>query len=270
VKHTLSLFTLALMVLVGLAVAGLAEVPNMINYQGILTDAGGDPVADDTYELTFKIYDQTPTERWSEVHTVTTVDGLFSVMLGSNGSPLTEDIFDYAECWLGITITGEGELTPRTQLIATPYAFRISTVDGASGGVISGEVTILDNLTITGDLQVVGDVVGATPWTAFPFATGYDDYEDGYPESGFPRAQYRKIGDVVYLRGLIYKEDHNVIPAGALLGTLPLGFRPAASVYFYADPWSGIKVMPSGDVVAPEGDPYEHMWLHVVNFSTSP
>jgi hypothetical protein len=186
-----------------------AEVPQMINYQGRLTDSEGNPVADNTYEVTFRIYDETSTERWSEMHSVATIDGLFSVQLGSGNSPLGASIFNYAECWLGITITGEDEMTPRTQLIATPYAFRISTVDGASGGIISGNITVQDNLTVTGsitvqdnlalsgDLQVSGDVIGSTSWTAFPYNPGYGDWEDANPGYNVQVAQYRKIGDIV-------------------------------------------------------------------------
>lgn len=286
----LSIYVALVIALVSLITA---DVPQMINYQGRLTDSEGSPVADDTYEVTFRIYDELSIERWSENHNVETVDGLFSVQLGSGSSPLDASVFGYAECWLGITITGENEITPRTQLIATPYAYRISTIDGASGGIVSGEVTVQDNLTVTGDisvagsidatggvavhddltvtgnLQVSGDIVGATPWTDFPFVPGYNDYEDSHPGDGHQRVQYRKIGDMVYIRGLIHRENHGAIPGGALFGTLPPGFRPPALRSFFVDPYGGIYVMPSGDVVTPPGSPNEYMALNVI-FSTSP
>jgi hypothetical protein len=246
-----------------------ADVPQLVNYQGRLTDSEGSPVADDTYEVTFRIYDELSIERWSETHNIETVGGLFSVQLGSGSSPLDASVLDYTECWLGLTITGEDEITPRTQLIATPYAYRISTVDGASGGIISGDITVQGNLAVTGDVQVAGDVVGATPWTAFPFAAGYNDYEDSHPGDGHQRVQYRKIGDIVYIRGLIHRENHGAIPGGALFGTLPPGFRPPALRSFFVDPYGGIYVMPSGDVVTPPGSPNEYMALNVI-FSTSP
>ena len=261
-----TVFVMAIMILASLVIA---DIPQMMNYQGRLTDSEGDPVADDTYEVTFRIYDEIPTERWSEVHNIETVDGLFSVKLGSEGSPLDASVFGYAECWLGITITGESELTPRTQLITTPYAFRVSTVDGASGGAISGDVTILDNLMVDGDLQVTGDVVGATPWTAFPFATGYNSYEDAHPGTGHQTVQYRKVGDMVHIRGLIHKADHANIPAGAVFGTLPPGYRPPAILIFFVDPGGGFYIWPSGDVTTPPGCGNEFMTLNCV-FSTSP
>jgi len=262
-------FLVCVVAIMVLASFALADVPQMMNYQGRLTDTEGDPVADDTYEVTFRIYDEIPTERWSEVHNIETVDGLFSVQLGSAGSPLDATVFGYDECWLGITITGEAEITPRTQLITTPYAYRVSTVDGASGGAISGDVTILDNLMVDGDLQVTGDVVGATPWTDFPFAAGYNNYEDIHPGGGHQTVQYRKVGDMVHVRGLVHNASHGAIPAWAVFGTLPPGFRPPAVLSFFVDPRGGIYVMPSGDIVAPPGSLNEYMTLNCV-FSNSP
>jgi hypothetical protein len=105
-----------------------AEVPGTMNYQGRLTDDHGDPVANIPHNITFKIYDETSAVLWDESHIVTTDDGLFTVQLGSNGSPLTADIFNHAECWLGITVDADQEITPRTQLNTVPYAFRTGSV----------------------------------------------------------------------------------------------------------------------------------------------
>jgi hypothetical protein len=116
------------LVLVILTVSIRAEVPSTMNYQGRLTDDAGDPVADMPHNITFKIYDETSTLRWEESHIVTTTDGLFSVELGSNGTPLTVDIFNYNECWLGITVDTDPEITPRTRLNTVPYAFRTGSV----------------------------------------------------------------------------------------------------------------------------------------------
>ena len=116
------------LVLVILTVSIRAEVPNTMNYQGRLTDDTGDPVADIPHNITFKIYDETSTVRWEESHIVTTTDGFFSVELGSSGSPLTVDVFNYAECWLGITVDTDSEITPRTQLNTVPYSFRTGSV----------------------------------------------------------------------------------------------------------------------------------------------
>lgn len=150
-KSTHSLFAVAVAGLSLLGGLASAAVPTLINYQGLLTDNSGNPVADDTYEVTFRIYDQTSSERWVETHNITTSDGLFTVELGSNGSPLMPSVFDYTECWLGITITGDQEMTPRTRLVSVPYAQRVATVDGASGGDITSKVSIGPGHTNTGE-----------------------------------------------------------------------------------------------------------------------
>ncbi|MFH1892627.1 MAG: hypothetical protein ABIK83_08100 [Candidatus Zixiibacteriota bacterium] len=105
-----------------------ADVPSTMTYQGRLTDNAGNPVTDMPRNVTFKIYDETSTVRWEESHTITTVDGLFTVQLGSNGSPLTADVFNYDECWLGITVGADPEIIPRTRLNTVPYAFKTGDI----------------------------------------------------------------------------------------------------------------------------------------------
>ena len=63
----------------------MAQVPETINYQGVLKDAEGETVADGTYSLTFKLYESETggTAVWSEVQSVTTSVGVFSAILGS-------------------------------------------------------------------------------------------------------------------------------------------------------------------------------------------
>ena len=56
-----------------------------------------------------------------------------------------------------------------------------------------------------------------TGWINLPLNTGWtmDDYESEFP-------QYRKIGNIVYLRGLLNATS----AAGNIIATLPSGFRP--------------------------------------------
>lgn len=59
-----------------------------------------------------------------------------------------------------------------------------------------------------------------TPWAAVSFLSGWNNYGQG-----FQTCQYRKIGDVVYLRGLM--------TGGAMAQfafVLPSGFRPPARI----------------------------------------
>ena len=60
-------------------------IPQMMSYQGRLTDASGVPVEDKLYAVRFRLYAE-PTGGmpfWEEEQQVRTQDGLFSVLLGS-------------------------------------------------------------------------------------------------------------------------------------------------------------------------------------------
>jgi len=113
-----------------------AEVPSTMNYQGRLTDSSGNPVPDTSHNVSFKIYDESNAVVWEELHIISTTDGFFTVQLGSNGWPLTDDVFDQSERWLGITVDGDQEISPRTQFNAVPYAFK--TGDIQSSDIING------------------------------------------------------------------------------------------------------------------------------------
>ena len=75
--------------LVVLATFAIASVPRLINYQGVLTDAGGQPI-NGTHDLTFKIYPDSAVSApayWTEAHTGVQFDnGLFHVILGGSRS----------------------------------------------------------------------------------------------------------------------------------------------------------------------------------------
>ena len=106
--------------------------PLYFNYQGLLLDSAGNPVADGDYDLTFAIYDVDTggTALWSEAQTVTVTDGLFNAQLGLSTS-LDGAWIDGRDLWLGVTLAGDAEMTPRTQLVSVPYAVNAGDVRGA-------------------------------------------------------------------------------------------------------------------------------------------
>ncbi len=132
-----------------LAAAVAAQVPSSINYQGLLMNNLGS-YPDTTVFLTFSIYDA-PFDGnviWSESQLgIVIEDGLFEVRLGSN-TPLSASVFSDVNRWLGITVGTSPEISPRIQLVTVPYAFKVSTIDGASAGTINGEVLITDKITV--------------------------------------------------------------------------------------------------------------------------
>lgn len=119
-----------------IGIAGLsaqAAVPQLINYQGRLTDGGGAPVADGAQLMKFTIYDAAVggTSLWnSGFQSVTTTNGLFSYDLGSNVA-LPDDLFTDTSRYLGITVGVDPEISPRTRLETSSYAYHALRADTA-------------------------------------------------------------------------------------------------------------------------------------------
>lgn len=111
-----------------------AEVPQMINYQGRLTDIADDPVAEGEYEIKFIIYGS-PTgsdSLWSSgFQSVTVNDGFINYVLGSNVTMLPGLFAISPARYLGITVGTDAEISPRSQLLSVPYANQAHLADQA-------------------------------------------------------------------------------------------------------------------------------------------
>ncbi len=128
-----------------------AAAPLLINYQGRLTNNSGAPLAG-TYSVTFTIYDAAVggNSKWTETQSVTTdADGLFAVLLGSI-TPSLDTVFKDTIRYLQIQVGVDPEITPRTRVVSSPFAFRVASVDSASGGNIKGSLSIGSGHTIVG------------------------------------------------------------------------------------------------------------------------
>jgi hypothetical protein len=147
----LTLCTIAAIILASLATA---EVPQRINYQGRLTDAGGNPVTG-SYQIKFTIWDD-PTasapanEKWtSGVQTVQVTDGAFIYELGSI-IQLPLDLFATDTVrWLGIKVGTDAEITPRTRLTSVPYAYQALRADTADFALGSGNWSVTGSVLFT-------------------------------------------------------------------------------------------------------------------------
>jgi hypothetical protein len=115
------------------SLVGVADVPQTMSYQGVLRDAVGDPVADGDYSITFALYSAATggAALWEETQSVSVEDGVFNAVLGSV-TPL--ELSFSQPYWLGISVEGEAELSPRVELASAPYALRAAVADWAMTG----------------------------------------------------------------------------------------------------------------------------------------
>jgi hypothetical protein len=132
-----------------------AAVPPLINFQGILKNASGNPVPNTPHLVQFTLYDSASggNDLWQQSQILVPTDGLFNVLLGSM-TPLPDSVFNHPSRFLGVKVGGDPEMTPRQQLVSLSYAYRVNSVDGAAGGNITSKVSIGPGHTVTGETHL--------------------------------------------------------------------------------------------------------------------
>ncbi len=138
-----------------------AQVPQLMNYQGYLTDGGGSPV-NGTRSIDFRIYDASTggTLLWSETHSVTVVEGVFNVLLGSVTDPIPYTLFEDGERYFTLQVGSDAEMTPRKQLVSVGYAFRANAADSLEGKAADDFVEEAEVNSISTDM-IMDDAVTA-------------------------------------------------------------------------------------------------------------
>lgn len=108
-----------------------AVTPQVILYQGRLTEESGAPRGGPV-SLIVALYPEATggVPIWNEAHIgVPLTDGIFSVLLGSvNTFPF--NAFNSADRFLGLSVDGQPEMTPRLRLASVPYALESERVGG--------------------------------------------------------------------------------------------------------------------------------------------
>jgi hypothetical protein len=158
------LISLAIM-LIALPYFSSAQIPGTISYQGVLTDTTGKVKSDGAYLFTFRLYDVASggSSIWSEPNKSLQVKGgLFSTLLGS-AVPFGGAVDFKEPYWLGIEVSGGGELSPRVPFSSVAYGFRSMKTDTADVAVTVKDTSIttskLRNNAVTSGKIAVGQVV---------------------------------------------------------------------------------------------------------------
>jgi hypothetical protein len=192
-KNITPIIILLVFVLITLSMTIYAEVPNIMSYQGRLTDGDGVPKVDGVYLLRFNLYDSNSegAELWSsDYRTIQVTEGFFSYLLGDTVA-IPDSVFaKYSDVWLGIKVSSDPEITPRIRIASVGYAFRALHSDTSK---LAENAMLLDNNTPTYFLDW-DNQVNIPPG----FADGIDDVSLGV-ESGYVLIDSLVIGNDEYI-----------------------------------------------------------------------
>ncbi len=150
-KSSLRVFLLVVAIAALVAPTIHAQIPHLLAWQGVALDSLGQPVPDSAYFIQFSIW-SAPSggdSLWGEDHAVITENGVVNVILGGDGL-LTDSIFSAPDRYLQIQFGNDAPYMPRTRIVSVGYSFRTGSVDGASGGAISGSLAVGSGNSISG------------------------------------------------------------------------------------------------------------------------
>ena len=140
----------------------LAQVPQLLNYQGRLTDVN-DQTLNGTFTMQFSIYDapSSGTALWTETQSVTVTSGVFNVLLGSV-TPIPFSVFSGGDRFLGVKVENDTEILPRRQLVTVGYAFTADNARDVEGMDIHPRSITIDGFgeVIDSSGRFVGDTTG--------------------------------------------------------------------------------------------------------------
>lgn len=230
-----------------LASTAQAEVPNLLNYQGRLTDPVGDTVPNGNYSVTFRIYDDSLAGSilWEEGGLVTVQRGLFGTLLGSI-TPITPSLFSQPDRWLGVQVGLDPEIAPRARLISVPFAQHAQTADTAS--------TSLDKTIDAGELSV--GVLDTARYSAYldlqsesRIGTGTMELSAGDHTHSNPTGGLTTLSDTSFYEELVPANDsilakEIVIPAstyGGMVRVTSYGGNGPVNMTIYVN---GVRVVP--------------------------
>ena len=163
--HCSRIPVVATVLILFLVATALAFGPTTVSYQGRLTNSVGQPL-NGTFQIKFAIYADAGgpfPAGWQETQSVTCVDGFFTVQLGAT-TPINMIALSYPQQYLGITVGTDPELVPRNKLAASMFSLRVTSVDGALGGQVYGELKAENSGTNQRAFSALGGITGGSFW----------------------------------------------------------------------------------------------------------
>ena len=150
-KHMFALFAALVMML-----APSRAQEQTISYQGVIADSALRPMADGTYQVTFRLYEslQATTPVWQEQVAVRTVLGVFDVNLGLT-KPLASIM--NRQLYMTMQVDGYPETAPRQRLTSVPFAFGSVIADTARNVASDARGLVRSVNGIEGSVELVAD-----------------------------------------------------------------------------------------------------------------
>ena len=219
-----SVLITALLIL-SLSFSALADIPRTFNYQGVLTESDGTIVSDGDYNMTFKIYDDPAvgSALWEETNSVHVTKGIFNAILGAV-NPL--DLPFDEQYWLGISVAGGEELSPRVALTAVAYSLNSSSTRGenlipATGNVGIGTLSPLEMLDVAGGVKIgntSGTNAGSMRWTGSDFEGYNGSVWQSFTDTGTGTVPSGTAGQTLYHTGGGWAATANLFNNGTNVG----------------------------------------------------
>lgn len=148
-----------LVFLMSITLASCSGLAPIMSYQGRLTNASGQPL-NGTYSFEFSYFQSASGGEavYSETKDVVITGGLFDTTIGA--AVISEGMqaeWLSSPLWLEVSINGE-TLTPRQQLLGSPYAFTLMP-----GAVIKGDFNTTNVGTVTDAILTIANIEDTNP-----------------------------------------------------------------------------------------------------------
>lgn len=161
-------------------------------------------------------------------------------------------------------LKGAGTISRGIAYVSDTLSLVRSTADDTSAAAttdLTVDASGNFDIAVSGGYTQFGGRLGGA-WAGVTYASGWEDFLPGTLQP----VQYKKVGDLVFLRGICYRTSG----ASATIATLPSGYRPLAKIQqiVLSNVALGyIDIETDGDIVLNAGSPTDWVSLNNIWFS---